>query len=147
MHKVLHESKTAKEPGREIFNKMLLSIEKGEAQGILAWHPDRLARNSVDGDKIIYLMDTGLIQDLKFPTYWVDTTPQGKFTLGMAFNQSKYYVDNLSQNVKRGIREKLRNGEWPTWALLGYKNDLARKKVVPDPEKFDLVKKSLTLIF
>ena len=43
------ESKTAKEPGREIFNDMIASIEKNEAEGILAWHPDRLARNSVDG--------------------------------------------------------------------------------------------------
>jgi len=43
------ESKTAKEPGREIFNQMLSEIEKGNAEGILAWNPDRLARNSVDG--------------------------------------------------------------------------------------------------
>ena len=33
------ESKTAKEPGREIFNEMIASIEKNEAEGILAWHP------------------------------------------------------------------------------------------------------------
>jgi len=38
------ESKTAKEPGREIFNEMLSLIEKGEAGGIISWHPDRLAR-------------------------------------------------------------------------------------------------------
>ena|SRR3990167_6509359 len=33
------ESKTAKEPGREIFNEMIASIEKNEVEGILAWHP------------------------------------------------------------------------------------------------------------
>ena len=49
------ESKTAKEPGREIFNEMMGGIENGEAEGILAWHPDRLARNSIDGGRIIYL--------------------------------------------------------------------------------------------
>ena len=34
-----YESKTAKEPGRVVFNEMLGEIEKGTAQGILAWHP------------------------------------------------------------------------------------------------------------
>ena len=37
------ESKTAKVPGRELFNQMLVRVEAGEVQGILAWHPDRLA--------------------------------------------------------------------------------------------------------
>jgi len=68
------ESKTAKEPGREIFNEMIASIEEGKSQGILAWHPDRLARNSIDGGRIIYFIDTGKIISLKFPTFWFDPT-------------------------------------------------------------------------
>src|SRR4030066_1594817 len=109
----LCEAQTAKEPGRKIFGEMLDRICAGEAGGILAWHPDRLARNSIDGGKIIYLLDTGKLLDLKFPTFWFDTTPQGKFMLSIAFGQSKYYVDNLSENVKRGLRQKIRNGVWP----------------------------------
>jgi len=61
---VFVEKQTAKIPGRPVFNEMMERMEKGEAQGILAWHPDRLARNSVDGGKIIYLVDTGIIKDL-----------------------------------------------------------------------------------
>ena len=49
-----YESKTAKEPGREVFNEMLGEIEKGTAQGILAWNPDRLARNSINGGRVIF---------------------------------------------------------------------------------------------
>ena len=48
----LIEKQSAKIPGRPIFNKMILRIEHGDANGILAWH--RLARNSVDGGRIIY---------------------------------------------------------------------------------------------
>ncbi len=58
---VFVEKQTAKIPGRPIFGEMISRMEKGEASGILAWHPDRLARNSVDGGKIIYLVDTGVI--------------------------------------------------------------------------------------
>ena len=42
----LIEKQSAKIPGRPIFEKMLERIERGEVNGILAWHPDRLARNS-----------------------------------------------------------------------------------------------------
>ena len=116
------EKQTAKAPGRPVFNEMLLRIEKGEASGILAWHPDRLARNSIDGGKIIYLLDTEVITELKFPTFWCDPTPQGKFMLSIAFGQSKYYVDNLRENIKRGHRNKVKEGIWPRNAPLGYVN-------------------------
>src|SRR3989344_1996461 len=84
------ESKTAKEPGREKFAEVLKIIEDGKADGILSWHPDRLARNSVDGGKIIYLLDIGKILDLKFPSFWFENTPQGKFMLNIAFGQKRY---------------------------------------------------------
>jgi hypothetical protein len=44
----LVEKQSAKVPGRSVFNEMIARIEAGEAAGILAWHPDRLARNSLD---------------------------------------------------------------------------------------------------
>ena len=91
----LTESRTAKGLGRPVFEEVIQKIENGEANAILSWHPDRLARNSVDGGKVIYLLDTGKLLDLKFPTFWFDNTPQGKFMLSIAFGQSKYYVDNF----------------------------------------------------
>ena len=139
------ESQTAKEPGRPIFNQMLDRIEKSEASGILAWHPDRLARNSVDGGKIIFLIDSEKIKFLKFPTFWFEATPQGKFMLNIAFGQSKYFVDNLSENTKRGLRQKLRRGELPGYAPLGYLNDLRTHTLVKDPERFRLVRKLFEL--
>jgi len=135
------ETKTAKEPGRPIFNQMLDKIEKAEAEGILAWHPDRLARNSIDGGKIIWLLDIGKIQSLKFPTFWFEPTPQGKFMLNIAFGQSKYYVDNLSENVKRGLRQKLRRGEWPGQAPIGYVNNLRNHTIEIDREKMPIIRK------
>ncbi len=139
---VFVEKQTAKIPGRPVFNEMIERMEKGEASGILAWHPDRLARNSVDGGKIIYLVDTGVIKDLKFNTFWFDPTPQGKFMLSIAFSQSKYYVDSLSENIKRGHRQKLKDGIWPRNAPLGYLNDKEKKIIIPDPERSVYIKRA-----
>ena len=131
----LIEKQTAKIPGRPIFGEMLRRIERGEANGIISWNPDRLARNSVDGGQVIHLMDCGRILSLKFPTYWTDTTPQGKFMLNIAFGQSKYYVDSLSENTKRGLRQKVRMGHFPGVAPVGYLNDPRTKTIVIDRKK------------
>ena len=135
------ESRTAKTIGRPLFASVLKRIKKGEAQGIISWHPDRLARNSVDGGRIIYLLDTGKLIDLKFPSFWFENSPQGKFVLNIAFGQSKYYVDNLSENVKRGMRHKVRIGVWPVQAPLGYLNDKNTKTIMVDPVRSKIIKK------
>ena len=137
----LTEAQTAKILGRPVFNSLVKRLEKGEAQGIVSWNPDRLARNSVDGGKIIYLLDTGELQSLKFPTHWFENTPQGRFMLSIAFGQAKYYVDNLSQNVHRGLKYKIKQGVWPARAPMGYRNDRNTKSIVVyEPEARPLKK-------
>jgi len=141
----LCEAKIAKEPGRTKFAEMLSLIEKGKADGIISWHPDRLARNSVDGGKIIHFVDRGLIKSLKFPTFWFEPTPQGLFMLNIAFGQSKYFVDNLRENVKRGLRQKIRNGVWPGWVPVGYLNNPKTRMIDIDKGKASKVKKLFEL--
>ena len=136
------ESRTAKTIGRPLFNKMLQRIENGEAQGILSWHADRLARNSIDGGKIIYSLDTGKLVDLKFPSFWFENSPQGKFVLNIAFGQSKYYVDNLSENVRRGLRTLLKNGVLPHKSPYGYLYHKQLKRHEIDHIKSKIIKKA-----
>lgn len=142
---VFREAYSAKAPGRAIFGTMLERIENGEADGIIAWHPDRLARNSIDGGRIIYLLDTKTIKDLKFASFGFENTSQGKLMLSVLFGFSKYYVDSLSENVKRGNRAKLKQGWRPNHAPIGYRNDRMTKTIVKDPERFGLVRKLFDL--
>jgi site-specific DNA recombinase len=138
------EARSAKSPGRPIFNEMLKRIERGEADGILAWHPDRLARNALDGGQIIHLLDTGRLTSLRFPTYTFENTSQGKFMLAIMFGQSKYYVDSLSENVRRGNRTKREKGWLPSLAPIGYFNarsELGEKIIIPDPVRFPILRK------
>jgi hypothetical protein len=124
---------------------MLNRIENGDADGILAWHPDRLARNAVDGGRLIHLLDTGKLHDLKFPTFWFENTPQGKFVLSIAFGQSKYYIDNLSENVRRGNRQAIRRGEWPSRSPVGYFRNRELRKQLIDPVSAPIVRRLFEL--
>ncbi len=139
------EKRTAKKPGRPILNKMLSRISSGEANGILSWLPDRLSRNSIDSGQIIYMLDENILLDLKFPHFWFENTPQGKYMLANEFNSSKQYVDNLSVNTKRGLRQKVRRGEMPGVAPIGYYNDMRTKTAKVDKKTAPIVVQAFEL--
>ncbi len=143
---VIEESRSAKHPGRAHFGRMMKAIERREAGGIIAWDPDRLARNSMDGGWVLHLLDQGLLKELKFCTFNFENSPQGKFMLGIMFTNAKYYVDALSANVRRGNRTKVENGWLPCSAAPGYLNEPVTRTIVADAERFSLVQRMFRLV-
>ena len=121
---VLEESQSAKKPNiRPVFRQMLTNIKKGIYDAILAWNPDRLARNMLEGGEIINMIDDEQLVDLKFVTHYFTKDANGKMLLGMAFVLSKQYSDDLSQKVGRGVgRRFTTEGKTPV-PKYGYINE------------------------
>jgi len=135
--KVLQETKSAKTPNqRPVFKQMLNDIKRGLYHAILAWNPDRLARNMMEGGEIINLVDEGVLKDLKFKTHFFTSDANGKMLLGMAFVLSKQYSDDLSQKVTRGVRSRFGEGKTPT-PKHGYVNDGGTFR--PNGKNFELI--------
>ena len=59
----------------------------------------------------------------------------------MAFGQSKYYVDALSENVRRGMRQKLRRGEFPGKPPVGYMNEPRLRTIIVEEHKAQIVRR------
>lgn len=55
------------------------------------------------------------------------------------FGQSKYYVDSLSENTRRGLHQKAKRGEFPGCAPIGYINDIRAKTIAVDKKKATVI--------
>lgn len=146
IEKVFIESKSAKQPGRPVFNQMMKEIrKKKEPVGILCWKPDRLARNMMDGANVIWELEKEALLEILTPNRPYRNNSNDKFMLQLEFGMAKKYVDDLSENVKRGLRAKIEKGWRPGVAPLGYLNSPAgekgQKTIIKDPDRFHLVKR------
>jgi hypothetical protein len=61
--------------------------------------------------------------------------------LQIIFGYSKYYVDSLSENIRRGFRAKLERGWLPNKPPVGYKNEAEQRTIITDPETFPIMQR------
>ena len=138
---VFTESRSAKTPGREVFNSMFKGVLNGQYGGILCWKLDRLARNPVDGAQLIQALEQSRLKQIATPGQTYHNTTNDKFSLSIELCLAKRYVDDLSDNIRRGNRAKLEQGWLPGPAPLGYLNEPSTKTIVKDPERFVIIRK------
>ncbi|MGV3615156.1 MAG: recombinase family protein [Fimbriimonas sp.] len=143
----IFESKSAWEPdARPEFARLIKMVERGQVDAILAWHPDRLSRNETDGATITRLLRQGKLKDLKFASYGFVNSPEGIMMLQIALSQSQYQNSKMAVDVRRGLQKKRADGWFPHRAPEGYLNDLRTHTIVPDPERFPLIRQAWDLL-
>lgn len=140
--KIIEEKYSAKEPDtRPKFRDMMNDIKSGKYEGLIAWHPDRLARNMKEAGEIIDLLDKGILKSLKFATSTFENSPTGKMLLGISFVLSKQYSEHLSESVSRGNRAITEKGQFIGQMKHGYlitKN----RELQPDDQNFTIIKRA-----
>lgn len=119
---IFRESRSAKTPGRPEFARLLTLIEKGEVDTVVTWKADRLARNALDGGRVLYLLESKKLTRIVSSDRTYTDDSDAEFLLNIELGLSAKYSKDLSKNIRRGMREKLLRGEWPFIAPVGYKN-------------------------
>ena len=145
------EKMSAKQPGRPIFDSMIELLKQSKASGLIAHKPDRLARNWIDVGKICDVWDRGL--KMMFTTGKLENNSQGKAMFGMQCVMAKWYVDNLSEETKKGQLQSIKNGFFPGQPPLGYltkkeylllsKKETKRREI--DPVRAPMIKQAFQL--
>ena len=128
---------TAKLTGRTAFGGMVAYLKSHPTiRALLVEKTDRLYRNLKD-----WVTLDELDVEIHFPKEGVvlsrDSRSSEKFMHGIKVLMAKNYIDNLSEEARKGMQEKAEQGIWPTVAPLGYRNVMGpdgKKIIAPDPE-------------
>ncbi len=106
---------------RPALRAMLERVQRGDIDYVIVHKIDRLARNRMD-DVLIVQEIRAAGATLVSVSENVDETPGGMLLHGVIASISEFYSQNLSNEVKKGTREKARKGGTPHRAPLGYLN-------------------------
>jgi site-specific DNA recombinase len=136
------DMETAKQTGRTALGEMIAHLKaQPSIRVLLVEKTDRLYRN---------LKDWVTVDDLEVEIHFVKegvvlsrgSRSSEKFMHGIKVLMAKNYIDNLSEEARKGMQEKAEQGIWPTVAPLGYRNVAGadgKKIIQPDPESAPII--------
>src|SRR2546427_2241308 len=136
---------TAKTPGRKRFGEMVLFFEQnGNPRCLIVEKTDRLYRNFRDCVTLedleveIHLAKEGQIIEK-------NARSQAKLVHGIQVVIARNYIENLREEVRKGMREKAEQGIYPSRPPLGYSNNKLEHTIEVDPRKAPLARRMFEL--
>ncbi len=136
---------TAKMTGRKAFGEMVEFLSRSkDGRIVLVEKTDRLYRN---------FRDAVTLEDLETEIHFVkenqilskNSRSQDKLTHGLHLLIARNYVENLREEVIKGMREKAEQGIYPGRAPFGYRNNREKRNIEIHPDNSRIVKRIFEL--
>lgn len=138
------DAETAKKAGRTNYNAMLEYLKANpEVKTVLVEKTDRLYRNFKDYvtledyDLEVHLVKEGTIISKNSKSH-------DKFIHGIKVLMAKNYIDNLSEEISKGLKEAVEEGYWPFKPPYGYLRG-AKKELIIDKSTILFIRRAFEL--
>jgi site-specific DNA recombinase len=136
------EVESAKENNRPIFNQMVADLRKFGGMGIIFHKIDRASRNFKDAALFDDLISEGYI--FHFVSDGIASNQPNWRLAGVQFGFAKFYIDNLKQEIHKGINGMVDEGRCPMPAPIGYLN-VGKGNKSPDPDNGPIIRKAFEI--
>lgn len=123
---------------RKAFQRMIRDSEKAQFQIVLVWKLDRFARNRYDAAINRNKLRSHGVSVVSIKEDLDENNPSNVILLSVLEGMAEYYSKNLSENVKRGLRETILKGQYPGGNVpFGY--TVVNKHLSANPETAPIV--------
>ncbi len=123
---------------RPALNQMLNDAKNKSFDVVLVWKISRLSRNLKNLLNIVDILECLGISFISQSETFNTLNPIGKMTLQILGSIAEFERNTIVDNIKLGLNEKAKRGEWLGGRVFGYKSE--NKKLVVDNKQAKIIK-------
>lgn len=120
VHTYREEGASAKSIERPEFQQLLRDARAGLFDVVIVHKLDRFSRKLKDMIELVDLFDEIDVALVSATEQFDLSTPQGKMMVNVMSSVNQWYLDNLSQEITKGKRQRARSGDWNGTLSYGY---------------------------
>lgn len=108
--------------GRYALQRLLEEAKENKFDIVYVWKISRLARKNVDLLSIVEQLNKSNVKIFSISENFDTETTMGKFSLQMMGAVAEFERNTIVENVKLGMRQRARKGQWNGGKVLGYRS-------------------------